>query len=348
MNYWCIFDIANKEQKLASLEAQMSKADFWNNRDESQKIIKKAQDIKRLVVPYQKVLNELNEITTLAELAKSDEAMYRELQEEIEKIEKEIEEIELKSMLSGKHDNANAILSIHPGAGGTESQDWAMMLMRMYLRWFERKGYIYDVVDLQPGEEAGIKSVTVTINGEYVYGYLKAEIGIHRLVRISPFDANRRRHTSFASVFVFPEIEDSIEITINPADLRIDTFRAGGKGGQHVNKTDSAVRLTHIPTGIVVQCQNERSQLSNKTKALKILRSRLYDLEQKKQEEVKEKLSEVKKEISWGNQIRSYTFHPYQLIKDHRTGYETGNVTPVMDGDLDMFIENFLKQKHGK
>ncbi|MBI4650777.1 peptide chain release factor 2 [Candidatus Desantisbacteria bacterium] len=338
-------DIDKKKKELSELEARMTDPSFWNDRQKSKEVIKRVRDIKFQIMPYEKVLKEFEEICVLSELADTDESIFSELQIELEKITGEIAEMEFKAMLSGEHDSSGAIVSIHPGAGGTESQDWAQMLMRMYIRWFERKGYAYDVVDLQPGEEAGIKSVTITVSGEYAYGYLKSEIGVHRLVRISPFDANKRRHTSFASVFVYPEIEDNVEIIINPVDLRIDTFRAGGKGGQHVNKTDSAVRITHIPTGIVVQCQNERSQLNNKAKSLKILRARLFDIEQQKKEAQKEKLSEVKKDISWGNQIRSYTFHPYQLIKDHRTEYETGNVSPVMDGDIDMFVEAYLKKK---
>lgn len=323
----------------------MSNSDFWNNRSKAENIIRKVQHIKSWITLYEEVVKEFEEINTLVFLAQEDKSLVVEVEQELQKVEKQARELELQCMLSGEYDDADAILAIHPGAGGTESCDWAQMLMRMYIRWFERKGYTYDIVDLQPGEEAGVKSSTITIKGEFVYGYLKSEIGIHRLVRISPFDANRRRHTSFASVFVYPDLVENIEITIDPSLLRIDTFRAGGKGGQHVNKTDSAVRITHIPTGIVVQCQSERSQLSNKNTALKILRARLFEIEHKKQEEKKEKFNEGKKEISWGNQIRSYTFHPYQLIKDHRTGYETGNVFPVMDGDLEMFIEAYLKMK---
>jgi len=233
-------------------------------------------------------------------------------------------------------------MSIHPGAGGTESQDWAQILMRMYIRWAERKGYKVEIVDLLPGEEAGIKSVTITVSGLYAYGYLKAEAGIHRLVRISPFDANRRRHTSFAAVLVYPEIDEDIEIDIKEDELRIDTFRASGAGGQHVNKTSSAVRITHIPTGIVVTCQNERSQHKNRAIAMKILRARLYALKKKEQDQKLEEMIGEKKEIAWGNQIRSYTLHPYRLIKDHRTGYETGNVEAVLDGELDEFIRQYL------
>jgi len=254
--------------------------------------------------------------------------------------------MELQRLLGGEHDAGNAIVTLHPGAGGTEAQDWAEMLLRMYLRWTERHGYRVELVDQQPGEGAGIKSATFTVEGAYAYGYLKAEAGIHRLVRISPFDANARRHTSFASVFVFPELDDDIEVEIDEADLRIDTYRSSGAGGQHVNKTDSAVRLTHLPTGIVVACQNERSQHKNKSMAMKILRARLYELEQQKQHEKMAELSKTKKDIAWGSQIRSYVLHPYRLVKDHRTGVEVGNADGVLDGDLDAFIEEYLQSQN--
>ena len=271
-----------------------------------------------------------------------DAGMLSEVQTEVNRIEKEIGEFELQAMLSGENDKANAILSIHPGAGGTESQDWAEILLRMYLRWAERRGYKAEINDYQPGEGAGVKSVTVTISGDYAYGYLRAENGVHRLVRISPFDANKRRHTSFASVFVFPELEDDIKVDIREDDLRIDTYRSSGAGGQHVNKTDSAVRITHIPTNIVVQCQNDRSQHKNKSTAMKILRSRLYELEHEKQKEKMEEIQGEKKEIGWGHQIRSYVLHPYRLVKDLRTKVEVGNADAVLDGEIDSFIEAFL------
>jgi len=254
----------------------------------------------------------------------------------------ELERQELQMMLGGEYDRLGAIVSIHPGAGGTEAQDWAEMLLRLYLRWAERRGFKSDLADLQPGDGGGIKNATFEVEGEFAYGYLRAEAGIHRLVRISPYDANSRRHTSFASVFVFPAIDEKVEVTINPADLRIDTFRASGAGGQHVNKTDSAVRFTHLPTGIVVTCQNERSQHKNRAMAMKILRARLFELEQRKKREELEKFSKEKKEIAWGSQIRSYVLHPYQMVKDHRTGVEAGNTNAVLDGDIDQFIEAFL------
>ncbi len=291
-----------------------------------------------------------NDIDTLLELARDedDEETFQEIERDLQVLSKRLEQAEFQNMLGEPDDPNNALLTIHPGAGGTESQDWAQMLMRMYLRWMENAGYQSEVLDLQSGDEAGIKSVTIEVKGKYAYGYLKAEAGVHRLVRISPFDANSRRHTSFASVFVYPEIDDSIEIKIDANDLRVDTYRASGAGGQHVNKTSSAVRITHIPTGIVVQCQSERSQHRNKDSAMKILMARLY---QKRREEEDEKLSEIeknKKDISWGSQIRSYVFHPYNLVKDHRTNVETGNVQAVMDGRIDDFITAFLMGKDVK
>ncbi len=252
--------------------------------------------------------------------------------------------IELSQTLGGPDDRRNAIVSLHPGAGGTEAQDWAEMLLRMYLRWADRRGYRKEILEYQPGEEAGLKSVTFTVEGDYAYGYLKAEAGIHRLVRISPFDANSRRHTSFASVFVYPEVDEDIKVEINEVDLRIDTYRSSGAGGQHVNKTDSAVRITHLPTNIVVACQNERSQHKNKAMAMKILRSRLYELELEKQKERMETFHRTKKEIAWGSQIRSYVLHPYRMVKDHRTGIEVGNADGVLDGDIDRFIQAYLLQ----
>jgi peptide chain release factor 2 len=254
----------------------------------------------------------------------------------------EIERQELQLMLGGEYDRLGAILSIHPGAGGLEAQDWAEMLLRLYLRWAERRGYKTELADLQPGDGGGIKSATITVEGDYAYGYLRAEAGIHRLVRISPFDANARRHTSFASVFVFPAIDDKVEVIINPADLRVDTFRASGAGGQHVNKTDSAVRMTHIPTGIVVSCQNERSQHKNRAMAMKILRARLFELEERKKREQFEQFAKEKKDITWGSQIRSYVLQPYRMVKDHRTGVEIGNTDAVLDGAIDPFIEAYL------
>jgi peptide chain release factor 2 len=278
----------------------------------------------------------------LLELAEEGEPVVDELEKVIRAFDQELQEAELRALFFDEDDARNAILTIHPGAGGTESQDWAQMLFRMYLRFAERKGFKSQVIDFQPGEEAGLKSATIRIEGDYAFGLLSQESGVHRLVRISPFDANKRRHTSFAAVFVYPEIEENIEIEINPDDLRIDTYRASGKGGQHVNRTDSAVRITHLPTGIIVQCQNERSQHQNKATALKLLKARLYEIEKKKKQEKIDKLEDLKSDIAWGSQIRSYVLHPYKMIKDLRTRLETGEVDRILDGDLDEFIKASL------
>ncbi len=279
----------------------------------------------------------------MAKDEKSEEALH-EAAAKVAEVAQAMAQTELAQILGGPDDRRNAIVSLHPGAGGTEAQDWAEILLRMYLRWADRRGYRKDILEYQPGEEAGVKSVTFTVDGDYAYGYLKAEAGIHRLVRISPFDANSRRHTSFASVFVYPEVDDTIKVEIDEADLRIDTYRSSGAGGQHVNKTDSAVRITHLPTNIVVACQNERSQHKNRAMAMKILRSRLYELEIEKQKEKMETYHKTKKEIAWGSQIRSYVLHPYRMVKDHRTGIEIGNADAVLDGAIDEFIQACLLQ----
>ena len=287
----------------------------------------------------------LGDLAALMELQDEGEDVTSDLQEELSRLEKSLSETELQTLLSGPHDRNDSIVTIHPGAGGTESQDWAEMLLRMYLRWAEKRGYRTEVTDYQAGEEAGIKSVTFLVEGEFAYGYLSSEIGVHRLVRISPYDAAGRRHTSFASVFVTPEIEEEIDIVVDEKDLRIDTYRSSGAGGQHVNVTDSAVRITHNPSGIVVQCQNERSQHRNKATAMKILKSRLYELEMEKKRKELDQLEDSKAEIAWGSQIRSYVLHPYRLVKDHRTKVEIGDVDSVLNGQLDSFINEYLKKK---
>lgn len=278
-------------------------------------------------------------------LSENDQHLGNEVEQEIKKLGQKTEEIEIQSWFSGEFDSHNAIISLHPGAGGTESQDWAEMLLRMYLRWAERRGFKTEINELTPGEEAGIKSVTFTLSGKYAFGLLEAEKGVHRLVRISPFDASKRRHTSFASVDVIPAVEDEIEIVIDPKDLKVETYRASGPGGQHVNVTDSAVRITHLPTAITAQCQNERSQLRNRETAMKILRARIFEREREKHQEELMALRGEKKEIAWGSQIRSYVFHPYNMVKDHRTSLETGNVQAVMDGEIDEFIIEYLRKK---
>ena len=297
------------------------------------------------LLSWRKQLEELEDAKVYLELAaEEDTEAAAEADSKLSEIEVAMNRLDLERLLGEEHDAGNAIVTLHPGAGGTEAQDWAEMLFRLYLRWCERRGYKTEIIDLQPGEGAGIKNATFTVTGPYAYGYLKGEAGVHRLVRISPFDANARRHTSFASLFVFPEIDDAVEVEINDDDLRVDTYRSSGAGGQHVNKTDSAVRLTHLPTGTVVACQNERSQHKNRATAMKIMRARLYELELQKQRERMNALQKTKKEIAWGSQIRSYVLHPYRMVKDHRTGCEIGNADAVLDGDIDKFIEAYLQQ----
>lgn len=335
--------------KIKDLEILSLKKDFWENQANAREILQKKAKLTESLDCWKEYSNKINDIENLWNLAwqEKDQAVMEELNAELDKLETEVGQEELKMMLSSEQDPMDAIISIHAGAGGTEAQDWVEMLLRMYLRWAEKKKFITKVIDLLPGDEAGIKSVSFTLEGPYAYGYAKAEIGIHRLVRISPFDAGARRHTSFASVFVYPEIDDEIKIEINDEDLRIDTFRAGGKGGQHVNKTDSAVRITHLPTGIVVQCQNERSQHKNKAMAMKYLKSRMYERElQMKNEKLNEE-NKSKKDIAWGSQIRSYILHPYKMVKDHRTNLEIGDAGRVMDGDIDEFIYAYLMDISG-
>ena len=322
----------------------MTKPDFWEGGESAQRILKERTSILESLSPWQQNQKDLEEMEILLRLIEEqgDEKEAQELLEKVEKSEEAIGQMEFRRMLGGEHDGSNAIVSINAGAGGTEAQDWVEILLRMYLRWGEGKGFETKIIDILPGEEAGLKNVTFTVNGRYAYGYLKAEIGIHRLVRISPFDAGARRHTSFASVFVLPEISDDIVIQIDEKDLKIDTYRSSGAGGQHVNKTDSAVRITHLPTGIVVQCQNERSQHKNKAIALKILKARLYEKEMKEKEEKIEELHNSKKEIAWGSQIRSYILHPYKMVKDHRTNKVINQADRVLDGDLDELMKAYL------
>jgi peptide chain release factor 2 len=315
---------------------------FWDSPENAQGAMRELSGHKRWVEDFARLERELTDLAELAELAADTPAEAGEIQGALDDYAHALDKFELATYLSGEDDARNAIVTIHPGAGGTESQDWAEMLFRMYNRWAEQQGLAVSLIDYQAGEEAGLKSATMTIKGEYAYGYLKAESGVHRLVRISPFDANSRRHTSFASVFVSPEIEDSIVIDIRDEDLRIDTYRASGAGGQHVNKTSSAVRLTHAPSGIVVQCQTERSQLKNKESAMRVLRSRLYQQAREQQQKDMEKYESAKKKIEWGSQIRSYVFHPYTMVKDHRTGAQTSDIQRVMNGDLEMFINAFI------
>lgn len=317
---------------------------FWSEQEKAREILKEKSKLETIVNAWTKLKNEIGDIEILYSLAseENDEDTIAEIEKDIDGLKSSLRTEELKLMLGSEQDLMNAIMTIHAGAGGTEAQDWAEMLLRMYLRWTERKGFSTTIIDYQPGDEAGVKSVSLTIGGEYAFGYAKAEIGIHRLVRISPFDSGARRHTSFASVFVYPEVDDEISIEIDDNDLRIDTYRSTGAGGQHVNKTDSAVRITHMPTGIVVQCQNERSQHKNKAMAMKFLKSRLYEIEIQEQKKKIDELNKTKKEISWGSQIRSYILHPYKLVKDHRTNLEAGNANRVLDGDIDDFIEAYL------
>ena len=310
----------------------------------AQKILQEIKGMEEWVNLWRNAENKSKNLEEIIELAamEQDESFQNEIKSELESLDAEIEKAELKNMLSGKDDINNCILTIHSGAGGTEAQDWAEMIMRMYLRWGEQNGYKMNIADILDGDGAGIKSVTIEVEGEYAYGYLKAENGVHRLVRISPFDANKRRHTSFASVFVIPEIDDTIEITVNPADLRVDTYRSGGKGGQNVNKVETAVRITHIPTNTVAACQSERSQFQNRTNAMKLLKSKLYQLEREKQLAELDEVEKGKMKIEWGSQIRSYVFHPYNMVKDHRTDVETSDVQGVMDGNINKFIKAFL------
>lgn len=341
-------DYDNKKEKIKELEKKMSTPNFWDLGEESRKVIEELKELKSRTDPIGNLSKKYDDLALMMDLVKEENDPNEHIGEiitDVEQLERDIHHLEFEFTLSGEHDKANAIVSLHAGAGGTESCDWAEMLLRMFRRWVERHNFGDSITEILQGDEAGVKSCTFVVKGPYAYGYLKAEKGVHRLVRISPFDSNRRRHTSFVSVDIIPEIEAIGEIDIRDDDLRIDTYRSSGAGGQHVNKTDSAVRITHLPTGIVVACQNERSQHKNKKTALKILKARLYEKEQQKRQEQQAKEYAEKDEIAWGSQIRSYVFHPYQMVKDLRTGIETSNTQAVMDGDIDIFIEGYLKLK---
>ena len=339
------FDVDQNMKLVESLDAETARSGFWDDNESAQKILQKRSGLQRSIEIWENLEKEREDLEAMLELfsEEEDSSMEKEIRSSLTQLCEQLAQAELKAMLSGRTDFNNAFVAINSGAGGTESQDWAEMLLRMYLRWGDRNGYKTEVLDTQYGEEAGIKSATILFSGDYVFGYLKAEIGVHRLVRISPYDSNKRRHTSFASVFVYPEINDDIDVEIKEEDLKTDVYRASGPGGQGVNTTDSAVRLTHVPSGIVVQCQNERSQHKNKASALKVMKARLYEMEQEKLGEEKKEMEKQKKKIEWGSQIRSYVLHPYQLVKDLRTGLEAGNVDAVLEGDLQPFIQAFLR-----
>ena len=349
MKLGILFDIENSKNKLTELEAETLKQGFWESKN-SYSVLQEIKLLKNKLTKYNKIENSLNNLLDMNNLLNEepDQDLIKELLKDTKTLEQDIKDLEIETLFSGKYDSNNAIVSMHPGAGGTESQDWVEMLYRMYTRWAEKHGFQVKELDYLEGDEAGIKSVTFLVSGDYAYGYLKGEMGVHRLVRISPFDSGGRRHTSFASIEVLPEINDDIEIDINPDDLRIDTYRASGAGGQHINKTSSAVRITHIPTNTVVSCQSERSQIQNRETAMKMLKSKLFDMKEKERQEKISDLKGEQKDIAWGSQIRSYVFCPYTLVKDHRTNFEVGNVNAVMDGDLDDFMEAYLKKYNTK
>jgi peptide chain release factor 2 len=339
-----IFDLASQEKRLQEIEAEIARDGFWDNPDGTTAILKERTLLSQHIDAFHGLEKDLEDAGILLELAveEVDDATLAEVSDQVADLGRRMHQFSLDMMLDGEDDQNNAIVSINAGAGGTEAQDWAEMLFRMYLRWVENKGFKNTIIDYQPGDEAGIKSVTFTAGGPYAFGYLKSESGVHRLVRISPFNASGKRHTSFASVFVYPELDNEIEIDVEEKDLRIDVFRASGAGGQHVNKTSSAVRITHLPSGIVVQCQQEKSQHRNKDMAMKVLKARLYEAEKRKQDQRLQEIHDGKEEIAWGSQIRSYVLHPYQMVKDHRIGLDVGDVNRVLDGDIDGFIEGVL------
>ncbi len=336
--------IQERKAEIAEIEKTMAHPNFWDDKETAQATVQKLSSAKNVIEPFEKLQKEAEDFLAIAELAAEDESFLLESDEAWQSLSSHLDKIELISFLSGKFDRNNCFFFIHAGAGGTESCDWANILLRMYRRWFERRGFKDEIIDMQPGDEAGIKSATLRVEGEFAYGYLKAERGVHRLVRISPFDSNARRHTSFASADAFPELEEDIELDIDEKDLKIDTYRSSGAGGQYVNRTDSAVRITHLPTGVVVACQMERSQHKNRAMAMKMLKARLYEIEEEKRKKEAAAISGDKSEIGWGSQIRSYVLQPYQMVKDLRTGCETGNTAAVLDGDIDQFVEAWLRQ----
>ena len=339
--FWSIFDFSKKEEEFAELEKQSADNSLWDDPTHAQKVMKAVSDLRNEIDSWNTLHAKINDVLELAEL--EDESFRKDITQELEGIEIELSQKELQTLLSGPYDRGNALLAIHAGAGGTESQDWAAMLQRMYLRWAEQNNYQTDVLDFTPGEEAGIKTVTISIEGRYAYGNLRSEKGTHRLVRISPFDANSRRHTSFAMVEILPEVDDTDEIEISSEEIKIDVYKSSGAGGQNVQKNSTAVRITHLPTGMVVSCQNERSQMQNKESAMKVLKSRLLDIKRQEQEEELAELRGEYKKAEWGSQIRSYVLHPYQLVKDHRTNFEDGNAQAILDGKLNPFIEAYLR-----
>src|SRR5262252_2288273 len=340
-----IFEAARPEQELTQLEAKASAPDFWKDQAEAQKVLQRRRRLEQDRELIHSLKKKRDDLGVLVEWLEAGEPVETEFAQALDSLDQEVQTGEIKKMLGGEHDRKNAIVTIHPGAGGTESQDWAEMLLRMYLRWTERRGFKRELIDYQPGDEAGLKSATFTVLGEYAFGLLSAEVGVHRLVRISPFDQAKRRHTSFASVYVWPELPEDVDVVIEDKDIRIDTYRSSGAGGQHVNVTDSAIRITHLPTGIVVSCQNERSQHRNKDSAMRVLKARLYDIKMKEQQARLDQIGGAKKEIAFGSQIRSYVLHPYQLVKDHRTKEQVGDVNRVLDGDIDAFIKSYLMKK---
>jgi peptide chain release factor 2 len=339
--FWSIFDIPTRQIRIAKLQKQTEDSDFWKDNEHAQKVMRELSELREEVADWEKYIHSIEDALELAKL--DDDSLYDDLNREVSRLEEELEQRELTVLLSGRFDSGGAILAIHAGAGGTDSQDWAAMLERMYLRWIERQGYQAEIIDTTEGEEAGIKSATIVVSGKYAYGYLKAEKGVHRLVRLSPFDAAHRRHTSFALIEILPEVGSDAEIEINPDDVRVDIFRSSGAGGQNVQKNATAIRLTHIPTGMVVTCQNERSQIQNRANAMRVLKARLLDI---RQQELDQQMDEFRGEYvkaEWGSQIRSYVLHPYQMVKDHRTEHETGNVQAVLDGELNAFIKAYLQ-----